>query len=114
MKVQIFISIVILASTAGAQVLPAQLDCQVDYQIVRARVFEAQCLKCHTGIESKAGVDLSSFSEAVKHLSKIESVVRNDEMPPTSSLTALEAELVLTWIAQGGVDVAEPEAACVN
>lgn len=58
-------------------------------------------------------MDLSSFAAAVKHLSAIDSVVKNDEMPPTSSLSTEEAEIVLAWIAQGGQETAPQETQCV-
>lgn len=99
--------------TSQAQVLPAALDCLVDYEFVRAQVFEKQCFSCHSGAKIKAGVDLSSFAEAVKHLSVIESVVKNDEMPPTSSLSPGEAEIVLAWIAQGAPENVLQETQCV-
>lgn len=98
---------------ASAQVLPAAIDCQVDYSFVKAKVLDAQCLKCHTGATAESGVDLSQFSEASKHLALVKSVVENDEMPPTSSLSAEEAEIVLTWIGQSGQEVVPSETQCV-
>lgn len=102
------------ATPAGAQVLPAAIDCDVDYTFVREKVFTPQCIKCHGGEKIKGGVDLASFSEAVKHLTKIHDVVTNDEMPPTSSLSATEAEIVLAWVSQGGKETADPQTACVS
>lgn len=113
MKIVLITAILITASFSRAQVLPTAIDCQVDYAFVRSQVFEAQCLSCHSGAKIKAGVDLSTFAEAVKHLSKIETVVKNDEMPPTSSLAPHEAEIVLAWISQGGQEVAPQESVCV-
>jgi mono/diheme cytochrome c family protein len=113
MKRVLITAFAVTTSFAHAQVLPAALDCQVDYAFVRSQVFEGQCLSCHSGAKIKAGVDLSTFAEAVKHLSKIETVVKNDEMPPTSSLAPHEAEIVLAWIAQGGQEVAPQESVCV-
>lgn len=111
-RVAIVTSFIGFTAVAQAQVLPTAIDCQVDYEFVKAKVFESQCLKCHTGATAKAGVDLSQFAEATKHLAVIDSVVKNDEMPPTSSLSPEEAEIVLTWIAQGGVELAPPETKC--
>lgn len=113
MKATLIITLMGLSPVADAQVLPSAIDCQVDYSFVKAKVFDSQCLKCHTGASAKAGVDISQFSEAVKHIAHIQSVVENDEMPPTSSLSTEDAEIVLAWIAQGAAEAAPTETQCV-
>lgn len=113
MKRIILTALAFSASVSQAQVLPTAIDCQVDYEFVRTQVFEKQCFSCHSGGKIKAGVDLSSFAEAVKHLAAIDSVIKNDEMPPTSSLSPAEAEVVLAWIAQGASENVPQETQCV-
>lgn len=44
MKRLLLTTLTFSASITGAQVLPAAIDCQVDYQFVRAQVFENNVL----------------------------------------------------------------------
>jgi mono/diheme cytochrome c family protein len=73
-----------------------------DFRTVSAYVFQPKCVDCHG---AKGGVNLETYSEAIKNLQAVKAVLENRAMPPRSPLSSAETEMVLQWIADGAPEV---------
>ncbi len=77
----------------------------ITYETVKAQVFDARCVSCHSSGRPSGGVNLSTFATAKARASQIQFAVERGIMPPGSAtLTADEKSMISAWVAQGALE----------
>lgn len=73
-----------------------------DFAFVLQNVYVPHCLKCHSADERKGGVDLETYTEAVKNSFATANALDIDDMPRRAPpLTPELKKIVYDWIAGG-------------
>ena len=77
-----------------------------DFAFVSQTVFEPHCVKCHSNETAKGGVNLTVYTNAVRHASKIKEAIETDDMPRRAPpLTPDLKAIVYAWIANGTPEI---------
>lgn len=78
---------------------PSSSGGQVSYAQVNSQIFTPQCVSCHG---NSGGVDLSTYSNVIQNLSKVQQqALTNKTMPPSGPLSASDQALLQSWISAG-------------
>lgn len=87
--------------TPGGSAIPEDA---ITYETVKAQVFDARCVSCHSSGRPSGGVNLSTFATAKARATQIQFAVERGIMPPGSAtLTAEEKSMITAWVAQGAL-----------
>lgn len=107
----------VLALGVSAKAGDADIDLTFDQDILP--IFRSKCIRCHAGVEPKAGLNLTSPSSLLTggdsgaalriraaEFSLLYEKISSDEMPPVGQkLTAQEKGLIRKWINEGAAGV---------
>lgn len=80
---------------------PGPIPELIDFKMVFDQVIEPACLKCHSTPENKGDVNLETYAQIYANRVDIEADVRDGSMPKKKSLSPLQRELILRWLAAG-------------
>ena len=112
-------SMLLAALLTSAVVIPPGTAAELDFEQDILPIFRAKCIRCHAGVEPKAGLNLTSPSSLLTggssgaalrigaaEFSLLYEKVSADQMPPVGQkLTAEEKGLLRKWINDGAQGV---------
>lgn len=80
-------------------------DASVDYETVRAKVFESACLKCHGATVAKADLRFDTYASTFPAVQTIRNEVNAGNMPPPpprgATLSPQQKAMLIAWIDSG-------------
>lgn len=79
-------------------------DSEIDYNLVRNKIFKFRCFACHSNAGGNAsGLNLETYFNTIDEIDDIEEVIREQEMPPPPRpfLNNIEQTTILRWIDLG-------------
>ena len=78
-----------------------------DFVNVKAQFFQPHCMRCHSDAGgNRAGVNLETYANVSRFLSRAQSAVNAGSMPPAGPLSADRKSILNDWIAAGAPEFA--------
>jgi cytochrome c553 len=71
------------------------------YQNVNANAIQPACIRCHSGDDAAADVNLETYASVFKNRKEIAEQVESGKMPRKSTMDPQAKDLLLKWIAAG-------------
>lgn len=73
----------------------------LDYETVHRVVLQPACIRCHSGGDGAAGVNLDTYQNVLSNIRDVKSTIEDGSMPRRGKLSDQQKDLILRWIAAG-------------